>query len=222
MAVSDFEIADLVRSMSSSDDEDRLCYSMFCDIPLESTIPYIFSGPCGWFPGYSWRLAPIYHQPPWSWEAFPSTLRRGLSHFMVTLKGLNQIVRFGSMVCLLAGPAFYLRQWLHPNCSSVKHCGTFSTWLSRLKKQLKVAVLTHHFGVLPCPWLLVESFGIRPFVWFSIVLSHYLEIAQVVLQKNISRSSNTSWGLPVSLTTTSSSCFPRTFRTAGGCWTLTG
>ena len=145
MAVSDSEIVDLVRSMSSSDDEDRLCYSMFCDIPLESTIPYIFSGPCGWFPGYSWRLAPIYHQPPWSWEAFPSTLRCGLSHFMVTFKGLNQIVRFGSMVCLLAGPAFYLRQWLHPNCSSVKHCGTFSTWLSRLKKQLKVAVLTHHF-----------------------------------------------------------------------------
>ena len=136
-----------------------------------------------------------------------------------SLKRAQSNVRFGSMVCLLAGPAFYLRQWLHPNCSSVKHCGTFSTWLSRLKKQLKVAVLTHHFGVLPCSWLLVESFGIRPFVWFSIVLSHYLEIAQVVLQKNISRSSNTSWGLPVSLTTTSSSCFPRTFRTAGGCWT---
>ena len=196
----------------------RTDYVILCSmIPHWNLQPLIPLGPCGWFPGYSWRLAPIYHQPPWSSGAVPSTLRCGLSHFMVPLRGLNQIVRFGSMVCLLAGPAFYLRQWLHPNCIR-----TFSTWLSRLNKQLKVAVLTHHFGVLPCSWLLVESFGIRPFVWFSIVLSHYLEIAQVVLQKNISRSSNTSWGLPVSLTTTSSSCFPRTFRTAGGCWTLTG
>ena len=124
----------------------RTDYVILCSmIPHCNLQPLIPLGPCGWFPGYSWRLAPIYHQPPWSWGAVPSTLRCGLSHFMVTLRGLNQIVRFGSMVCLLAGPAFYLRQWLHPNCIR-----TFSTWLSRLNKQLKVAVLAHHSGVLPC------------------------------------------------------------------------
>ena len=181
MAASDSEIVDLVGSMSSSDDEDRLCYSLFYDTPLQSTTPY---------PPWPMRLISRIQLKACP-DLSPTTLKLGscsfnsqVWHFMVPLRGLNQIVRFGSMVCLLAGPAFYLRQWLHPNCSSVKHCGTFSTWLSRLKKQLKVAVLTHHFGVLRCSWLLVESFGIRPFVWFSIVLSHYLEIAQVVLQKN--------------------------------------
>lgn len=70
-----------------------------------------------------------------------------------------------------------------------------------------------------------KALGPRPFVWFSIVWRHDPEIA-VYPQKNRSVDlvdpQNTSWGLPVSLTTTSSSCFPRTFRTAGGCWPLTG
>ena len=189
----------------------RTDYVILCSmIPHWNLQPLIPLGPCGWFPGYSWRLAPIYHQPPWSWGAVPSTLRCGLSHFMVTLRGLNQIVRFGSMVCLLAGPAFYLRQWLHPNCIR-----TFSTWLSRLNKQLKVAVLAHHSGVLPCSWKLVESFG-------PSTICLVLNCLESLSQKRSVDPQNTSWGLPVSLTTASSSCFPRTFRTAGGCWPLTG
>ena len=133
-----------------------------------------------------------------------------------SLKRAQSNVRFGSMVCLLAGPAFYLRQWLHPNCIR-----TFSTWLGRLNKQLKVAVLTHHFGVLPCSWKLVESFGPST---ICLVLNRLESLSRDsrIPQKRSVDPQNTSWGLPVSLTTTSSSCFPRTFRTAGGCWPLTG
>ena len=195
----------------------RTDYVILCSmIPHWNLQPLIPLGPCGWFPGYSWRLAPIYHQPPWSSGAVPSTLRCGLSHFMVPLRGLNQIVRFGSMVCLLAGPAFYLRQWLHPNCIR-----TFSTWLSRLNKQLKVAVLTHHFGVLPCSWKLVESFGPSTICLVLNCLESLSRDSRIPQKRSVDPQ-NTSWGLPVSLTTTSSSCFPRTFRTAGGCWPLTG
>ena len=49
-------------------------------------------------------------KPRWRFTLQSLKAAKPLSRFSVTLKGLNQIVRFGSMVCLLAGPAFYLRQ----------------------------------------------------------------------------------------------------------------
>ena len=88
MAASDSEIVDLVGSMSSSDDEDRLCYSMFYDTPLESTTPY---------PPWPMRLISRIQLKACP-DLSPTTLKLGscsfnsqVWHFMVPLRGLNQM-----------------------------------------------------------------------------------------------------------------------------------